>query len=295
MNSAGPPAHSRAYLRDELLRWLAIIGSGSASAGILGLWRAAFVQCTSLSTPGAYPSCPFGMEGVSLYLVILTLAAVGLAGSLVAGTLPRLASISAAVLTVGAFLFPYELAFPSLAPTSSGWNPEFAAAAMVEIGALSGFLEPIRLQESGRLPTREPISMITVGGALIAFTGGTAYWLPEMLSASIVCVGGPAGAPCLWTTPLIPEPFSLGLVALGIAIAASVLFRRLAAAGLICAVGVFAAAVLAFAVGEFLVAVGLGLGSLFAVAGLAPRVFPLGAVVRPPAPAPRRPEPRQGA
>jgi len=295
MNSAAPTADSRPPWRVEGLRLLAIIGAGAASAGVFGLWRAVAVQCTGLSTPGVYPSCPLGMEGVLLFLVALTLAAVGLAASVVLGSLPRVASISAAVLAVGVFLFPYGLAFPGLAPNSSVWSPTAGAAAMVALGALAGFLEPIRLQEMGRLPSGEPYNLVTVGGALIAFTGGTAYWLPEMLSAGMVC-NGPAGygPPCISTTPLIPEPLALGLIALGILVAAPVLFRPLAPAGMICAAGVFLAAVLAFMDGQGLVCVGLGAGSIFAIAGLGPRVFPLGALVQPPAAAPRFPPAPRG-
>ena len=294
MSLVAPSAETRSPLRCEILHGLAIIGSGTSAAGVIGLWRAAFVECTSLSNPLVYPSCPWGAEGVVLYLGIVTVALAVLATSVILGTFPRLASFSAAVLFVGAFLFPYELAFPDLAVVSPGYNPAFAAGALIALGAAAGFLEPIRLQETGQLRSWEPVSIVTVGGVLMAFTAGTAYWLPYMLSGATIC-HGPAGwaVPCAANAPLLPESFSLVLIALGVAAAAPLVYRPLAPVGFLCAIAVFAAAYVALVEGLFFVSVGLGLGSLFAIAGLVPRVFSLGTLLTAPTKDPRLPGPRR--
>jgi hypothetical protein len=248
------------------------IGTGIASAAIVGFWRAAYVQCGIAPSRDTYGVCPLGLGAVDVYLGILTAAVVVLAVSVISGAFPRLASIAAATLVAGGFLFPYFFAFPDLGVGS--WNPGLALGGLLVVGASSGFLETLRYQKSCRLPTGS-FNCVTVGGALIAFTGALSYWLPESLSLPTICYGpaGVIGCPLNYP-PLLSPAYSLGIIALGIGAASPVLLPRWPEVGLFCSLGAFVTALFAFFIPALpLVAVALGLGAILSLIGVIPRVM----------------------
>lgn len=272
--SASVSPATRSRMRDVVLQTLAISGAAIACAAIIGFWRGAVVQCGISPSYDQYGICPLGSGSVVAFLSALTVAAVALAVAAVTGAFPRIASIAGAILVVSAFLFPYTFAFADLG--IGGWNPGLLLGGMLALGGAAGFLELLRYQEGRRLPI-EPFNSLTVGGSLIAFTGACAYWLPQNLSPPTICHGAAGGLGCLPSAaPLIPEAFSIGLVALGIGVASPVLLPRWPEVGFVCAVGSAFAAFFAFLNGWLLmVGIALGIGSTLALVGVVPRMMRL--------------------
>lgn len=273
-NAAAPRSPS-SFLTDAVLRIGTVIGSGVASAGVIGYWLGASVQCSVKSAPTENVPCPLASETFVLYLGLLTVAVVLLSAAVVLGTLPRLGSIASATLVAGSFLFPLELVFPNLADIS-GMPAPLLLAAMVVCGGSVGFFEPIRWRDLLHRDL-EPSNTIAFGSALVAFTGWAAYWLPQNLSGSSICAGplGGSGYCLAPSAPLIPEVFSVGLIALGIGIAAPIVSRQFTETGLCCGVGVLCAALLAGLANSdlLLFAMSIGFGSFVALTGLIARLW----------------------
>lgn len=270
---------------------MSICGAGIACATIIGFWRSAFVQCGIRPSYVQYGICPLGMGAVVVYLILLTVAAAALAMAAVAGSFPRIASISGAALVAGAFLFPYVTAFADLGIGAS--NPGVVLGGLLALGGASGFIQTVPQRKGRRLPT-ESYNWLTMGGTLIAFTGSVAYWLPQNLSSSSICSGGTGGLGCLPSpSPLIPMFFSLGLTVLGIGVASPVLLDRWPEIGFSCTALSGIAAYLAFIDPNLLlVALPLGLGSIFGFVGVIPRMVRPHGAERPPSGWPSVPDRR---
>ena len=284
MSSPPPAGHrvARSPARDPILRLVAIFGAGIAGAAVLGFWRSAALQCGIHPSYHQYGVCPLDSGSVVVFLLVLTGAVVALAVAAVTGEFPRLASIAGATLVVGAFLFPYSFAFADLG--IGGWNPGVVLGGALALGGAGGFLEILRHQLRRGLPM-ERYNSLTVGGALIAFTGACAYWLPQNLSwTTSVCSSPAGGLGCLPSAaPILSEAFSLGLIVLGIGVASPVLLPRWPEVGFLCTVASAFAAFFALLNPDlFGVALSLGIGSILALVGVLPRMVRLPGSDRPP-------------
>ena len=257
---------------DLALRFISIFGAGIACAAIIGFWRGVSVQCGIHPSYVQYGICPLDSGPVVTYLTLLTLAVLALAVGAVTGKFPRVASIAGATLVVGAFLFPYVFAFADLGV--GGLYPGFVLGGMLALGGATGFLESLR-EDERRRALIESYNWLSMGGALIAFTGALAYWLPQNLSAPTVCYGPAGGLACLPSaSPLLPEAFSLGLIALGIGVASPILVPQWPEIGATCtAVSTFAAFIALLDPTLPLVALSLGFGSILAFVGVVPRML----------------------